>query len=313
MPKHLIFRLSLLVLLMFGFGHSAVFCQVHKVEVSTGAVKGAVKDSLHNIMLQSATVAVYKVSDSALIKYQLTNTFGEFQLANLPLNTKLKVVVSYIGYKSISSAFVLMAENNLLSLKTFNLERTADSMQEVFVIPPVRLNGDTLEFNAAAFSLDKNAVAEDLLKKLPGVIVWGDGTITVNGKQNKQLLVEGKPFFGDDARIATQNLPKDAIQKVQVYTEQLNPYNPLDSITTVNIKLRSKAKKGHFGEIGGGYGTDKQYEAEGSLNVYSPRDLFGVAAASNNVNKVANDIYTLMRNNTFKGVSATVDYQPDFS
>jgi hypothetical protein len=81
----------------------------------------------------------------------------------------------------------------------------------------------------------------------------------------------------------------------------------------MNIRLKSGARKGLFGEIAAGYGTDHQYQFDGSLNSYSPRNLMGVSASSNNVNKLPADIYALMRNSTYKGVSATVDYQPDFN
>ncbi|QEC73518.1 Plug domain-containing protein [Arachidicoccus ginsenosidivorans] len=104
------------------------------------------------------------------------------------------------------------------------------------------MNGDTLEFNADAFHLDPNAVAEDLLRKLPGVVVWGDGTITVHGREVSRVLVNGKPFFGGDTKVATQNLPKKAVEKVQVYQQSKNKDNPLDSITEVNIQLK-KAKR----------------------------------------------------------------------
>jgi hypothetical protein len=97
-----------------------------------------------------------------------------------------------------------------------------------------------LEFNAKAFKLNRNAVVEDLMRKLSGITMWGDGVITVNGKKVSHVFVDGKIFFGGDARIATQNLPKDAVDKIKVYNDKAEQKSPLDTILDVNIKLKKE-------------------------------------------------------------------------
>jgi hypothetical protein len=174
------------------------------------------------------------------------------------------------------------------------------------------MKGDTLEFNAGAFKMDHNAVVEDLLRKLPGVTIWGDGTITVNGKEVQRVLVDGKPFFGGDARIATQNLPKDAVDKIQVYKSHQEQNTPADSAMNINIKLRKDWKKGLFGKVGGGYGTNNRYTADGMVSAFAPRTQLSIAGASNNTNTIASNISNLMFNSSFKGVGVNTDYQPDF-
>lgn len=280
-----------------------------------GSVNGSVRDSALNYFMQSATVTIYKASDSSLIAYTMTNTLGEFHLNDLPTGIPLRLSVSYIGYKTHLQLFRIPFEKKSVIFREIDLERSSGPTEDSVIVtpPPVRMKGDTLEFSAAAFSLDKNAVAEDLLKKLPGVIVWGDGTITVNGKQISQLLVDGKPFFGGETTIATQNIPKNAIEKVQVYQEQVNPFDPLDSITTINIKLRKNKHAGYFGAFSAGAGSDSKYEAGANSNIFSPRTQFGIVGQSNNINKMANDVGTLLRNNTYKGVGAHIEYQPDFN
>ncbi|MFD2144812.1 hypothetical protein [Mucilaginibacter antarcticus] len=97
-----------------------------------------------------------------------------------------------------------------------NLTKIDKTLNEVVItadVAPMQMRGDTLEFNAAAFKLDTNAVAEDLLRALPGVTVWADGIITVNGKKINELLVMGKSFFGGDNKIALQNIPKTLSRK----------------------------------------------------------------------------------------------------
>lgn len=278
-----------------------------------GVANGIVRDSVHNYALPAATLAVYLVKDSSLITYQLSDNFGEFHFKDLPVNQSLRIVVSYMGYRSLAKKFTIIG--NEIDLKQLNLERGENSLKgiEVIAVPPVQMNGDTLEFNADAFRLDPNAQTEDLLRVLPGVTLWGDGTITVNGKEVRSVLVDGKPFFGGDKRVATQNIPKDAVDKIQVYQQNKNRDNPLDSVTEVNIKLKANKRMGHFGKVSAGYGSRERYEADASINFFSTKTQIGFVAASNNINKDAADANELLRNSTFKGVGAGTEYQSDFS
>ncbi|MBS1666699.1 MAG: hypothetical protein JST58_04910 [Bacteroidetes bacterium] len=280
-----------------------------------GSISGSVKDTAQNYFLQSATVSVYTEKDNKLFFFTLTNSLGEFHIGSLPLNLKLYLRVTYIGYDTYSKSIFLGFEKKSVDLGEIDLRRTSNTLENVTVTPPpVRMHGDTLEFSAAAFEMDKNAVAEDLLKKLPGVIVWGDGAITVNGKQISKLLVDGKPFLGGDAVVATQNLPKDAIDKVQVYQENINSLDPYDSTTAINLKLRKKYHSGYLGAISAGASSPEgKYDVEANNSIFTPKNQIAIVAQSNNVNKTANDINTLLRNNTFKGVNARIEYQPDFS
>lgn len=287
-----------------------------KDSTNVGAASGIVRDSLYNYVLQSATVAIYKIKDSSLVGYRLSNNFGEFRFKGLPVDMPFKIKVTFVGYKSHSQAFIIPAASKQTDFKNINLKRTENNLAEVVISgipPPVTMKGDTIEFNADAFALDQNAVAEDLLRKLPGITMWGDGTITFNGKQIRQVLVEGKPFFGGDPRIATQNIAKNAIDKVQIYQQATRNQNNLDSITDINIKLKKDKKFGHFGKLAAGYGTDDHYEADANLNYFNSKTQVGITGASNDINKAAGDANTLMRNSTFKGVGANIEYQPDFS
>ncbi len=283
----------------------------------TGVLNGIVWDSAHNAMLRSATIAVYKVKDSALIAYILSNNYGEFSFKELPTGIGLKIVASFVGYRSREKKFSIPSSKNELDIGHMSLTVDARELSEVIVTanpPPVRMKGDTLEFSADAFKLDPNAQTEDLLRKLPGITIWADGTITINGRQVSSVLVNGKPFFGGDARVATQNIPKNAVDKIQVYQKDRDPTKAvIDSITEINIKLKKGKEVGYFGKLSGGYGTGRHYESDGSINIFNGRSQLGIAATGNNVNKVANDINFILRNNTFKGAGANVEYQSNYT
>lgn len=284
-----------------------------KQDSLVAAIKGSVKDTARNYFLRSATVAVYEAENKKLISYTLTNNYGEFIVNGLPAETNLEVIVSFIGYTPFSKEFNVPA-NHTLDVGLVILNKDEGMLDSILVTPPpVRMHDDTLEFSAAAFKLGKNAVAEDLLKKLPGVIVWGDGTITVNGRPINKVLVDGKPFYKGGNKVATQNIPKEAIEKVQVYREFIDPNNPYDSISTINFKLRKDKHNGFFGLVSTGIGTEDNYESTVAANAFNRRNQFSIIGQSNNINKLGNDFGTLLRNSTYKGNGPRIEYQPDFN
>ncbi|MBS1605320.1 MAG: outer membrane beta-barrel protein [Bacteroidetes bacterium] len=287
----------------------------HIDSVRSGTVDGLILDSAQHYALQSASIAIYVQKDTSLVSYQLSDNFGKFHFERIPVGVPLLIKGFYIGYKSVSRRFQVSLAEKAINLGALSLGRADDELEEVVVKanPPVRMNGDTLEFNADAFKLDKNAVGEDLLRKLPGVTIWGDGAITVYGKPVNQVLVDGKLFFGGDAKIATQNIPKDAIDKIQIYQQSPNRMNLRDSVTNLNIKLKKNKRFGYFGKIAAGYGTGRHYEGDASVNFFNPKTQLGIVGAVNNVNKIAGDASVLMRTSTYKGVGANVEYQTDFA
>lgn len=302
---------SVLILLF----NNTVVAQI-KDTLRIGKVSGIAFDSSHNHVLKNASVAIYN-SNKELITFTLSNNLGEFSFRQLPVDKSIRLVISYVGYQPFVKDLLLNKGNDNINLHYVNITPGNNDLHEIVVTgtPPVRMNGDTLEFNADAFTLEKNAVAEDLLTRLPGVTLWGDGTITVNGKTVSRVLVDGKPFFGGNTVIATQNIPKEAIDKIQVYqtNKHADSPNPFDSATDMNIQLKDNMKVGRFGKVGAGYGTRNTYEADLSLNFFTPATELGIIGAANNINKTAGSVGQLMKNSTFKGGKANIDYQPDFS
>ena len=303
------FTLSIIAFLM----NAVIFTVNAQQTTHPGSAKGIVRDTAQNYVLKSATVSVYKAADSTLLSYQVTNNYGEFSFKNLPVDLLLKLEISHVGYMTGRKNFTIPSGKNTIDLKTIIVERSDVTLDNVVIsVPPISVNGDTLEFNAAAFKLDTNATVEDMLRVIPNVTLWGDGQITVNGAEVKSLKVNGKSFFGGDAKIAIQNISKNALQKVQVYNTAKNESNPLDSTLEMNLKLKKGKDIGFFGKIGVGYGTDNRFETDASINMYTPKMQLALVGAVNNINKTPNGINALMANSTFKGVGTNVEYQPDF-
>ncbi|SDC85147.1 outer membrane beta-barrel protein [Niabella drilacis] len=293
-------RLILLTLILIP---SLLFAQKR-----TGAVKGTLYDSINDYALQAASVSVYKQADSSIVEFQLTNTQGEFDIKNIPAKTALYCIVSYTGYRPFVKNFQLDTVSLVTNLgKLFMTRQDKDEMEEVVIkaVQPLRMNGDTLEINPDAFKLDSNAVVEDMLLRVPGLTVWGDGTITMNGRKLEKVYVDGKPFFGGAAQTATQNLPKNAIEKIQLYQEKdvsklTNTEEKTDSLYSMNIKLKADKKKGMFGKVGAGYGTDDRYTGDGVIQVYDKKNQAGIAIGINNINKEEGTGENAFMENTFK-------------
>jgi hypothetical protein len=288
---------TLLICFLLTLGSQA-FCQ-------TGKLTGSVKDADTRIPLELATITVFG-ADSSVVAYKLSDKDGLFTLEKLPLKKKLLVSVTYTGYAGYNTTIQQdAAKTDTLSVL---LQLSNKDTVVVTAAIPIKMNGDTLEINPAAFKMNKDAVAEELLNQVSGITIWSDGSITYNGRKIQTFLVEGKPFMGStDPRVATQNLPKTAIDKIQLYQEVdrstvnvQQPNKPQDSLLTMNIKLKEGSKKGYFGKAGAGYGSQDRYEADLSFQMYNKRSSVGIGGGINNINKSIGSLQELFQNNTYR-------------
>jgi hypothetical protein len=281
MPK----RRSLPLILFFA-------CLIASSNVlAQGSVKGALVDAISHKPLTLATLTVLKRSDTTLVTFRLSDPTGHFRIPAIPLHVPCYVIASFIGYEVVRKAFELK-DNTPLDLGTIALQTSTKSLDQVLVTaerPPIRVYKDTIEFNAASFRTLPDALVEDLLRKLPGVDVDKAGNIMVNGRTVNRILVDGKFFFGDDPKMATRNLPANAIDKVQVIDDKEQIDRSTDGDLTqigkvINLTLRRSIKKGWFGKTYAGAGTDNRFQAGGIANVYRDTVQLSLLAFSNNIN-----------------------------
>ncbi len=269
---------------------------------SQGTIKGKIVDSTSKNALGLATITIFKAIDTTIITYRLSTPDGDFKVPGIPLGLNCRMMISYSGYGVYRKEFMLTPDHTQLDLGVIGLHTDSKSLDEVLIYaerPPVMIKKDTIEFNASAFKTLPNALVEDLLKKLPGVMVDGDGNITVNGKPVNRILVDGKTFFGDDPKMATRNLPANLIDKVQVMNDQeemerRGDDNPNNVGKVVNITLKKGVKKGWFGKMYAGAGTEGLYEAGGIANIFRDTLQLSVLAYSNNLNRAGFSFSELM-------------------
>jgi len=258
-----------------------------------GSIKGKLVDSSGKQVLSLATITVFKAADTSIITYRLSDPQGEFKVPGIPLNIDCRAVITFSGFRVMRKEFRLTPEEPNLDFGPIRMTSDTSSLDEVLVIaerPPVVVKKDTIEFNASAFSTLPTALVEDLLKKLPGVNVDGEGNITVNGRKVNRILVDGREFFGNDPKMASRNLPANIIDKVQVAEDkderELNPDKPAGDIgQVINLKLKKGIKQGWFGKAYAGAGTDDRYEAGGIVNLFRDTLQVSILGFTNNLNR----------------------------
>lgn len=270
----------------------------------TGKLKLVVYDSTSKTVLEMATVSLFR-PDSSLLTYQLSDKNGAVSFEKLTLKNNLLLNISYVGYNTYNAPYLVTGKDSLNIYLSYNAKDSSSVVVKSVI--PVRMNGDTLEINPAAFKLKEYQVVEELLNQVPGMTVWADGSITVSGRKVQNVFVDGKPFAGStDPRIATQNLSKSAIDKIQLYQEydRENIGNQsrqqTDSILSMNIKLKETAKKGYFGKGGAGLGTDDRFETDLALQTYDKKFSLSVGGGYNNINKNIANLDEMMQNNTYR-------------
>lgn len=265
-------------------------------------IKGKVVDAISKEPLEVATIYAESVKDSSLIAYTISNETGFFELEGKTKLKSINVFFSFNGYRPLVMKIDLKSK---VDLKTVQLEEQAQELKGVDVIGervPIKIKKDTLEFNAASFKTRPDATVEDVLKKLPGVEVASDGKIKVNGKEVDQVLVNGQVFFSNDPTIATKNLPKEIIDKIQITNTKTKEEEFVGDAgngetRTINLSIKEDKNNGFLGRMTAGYGTDKRYQANGLLNYFNNKKRFSFIAGSNNINNAGfsfNEIFDMV-------------------
>jgi hypothetical protein len=259
------------------------------------SVKGVLVDSTNGEALLGANLALESAYDASKIYGASSDASGKFELKVPSGAYRLKV--SFLGYKSYQKR--VFVQTTAIDLGKIELAQDAIVNEEIEVegkIPPVILKGDTAEYNSQAFKTNPDASAEDLLKKMPGIDVSG-GKVQAQGEDVKQVLVDGKPFFGEDAKTTLKNIPSEMVDKVQVYDQkseqsQFSGFNDGEDSKVINIISKPEYRSGTFGRVyaGGGYDDDFQaggerYNAGGVLNSFKDKQRITLLGQFNNINE----------------------------
>ena len=261
-----------------------------QVQAQSVTIDGTIVDSIAKKTLTSATVALARAKDSSLISFTRANEDGFFQIKNVEAG-KYLLSVSYVGYQHLWLGIKVGATSKL-SLGKINLIDASQTSTVTVTArrPPVVINGDSIEFNSENFKTVPNAVVEDMLKKMPGIEVDKAGAITVNGKSVTKVYVNGKEFFTGDPKMATKNLPADAVDKIQVYDRKSDQamFTGIDDgneETAINIKTKKDRKQSTFGKLTGSAGVPGRFDGQGNVNRINNDEQYSLIGTANNTNK----------------------------
>lgn len=239
--------------------------------------------------IENVTVYLLKQKDSSIVNYTPTNSEGKFSLKTDELSESTILKIEADKYISYSKSFDII--NQSVPLGEIELEKNSfQNIEEVKITAsPVKIKKDTIEFNASSIKVRPDSKIEELLKQIPGVEISNDGKITVNGKEVDQIMINGKPFFDKDGKIALQNLPADIIKNIQFTTtktkeEELSGKAAKSNNTTINFNIDEKKNKGLLSRLTAGYGSDERYEGSLLLSYFKKDTKISLLASSNNIN-----------------------------
>ena len=268
-----------------------LFVLITTISSAQITVKGTVKDSI-GTPLELANVIAINKETKVMASYAITNDKGLYKL-DLNKNQTYTVQVSYIGMETLSEE-VSTKEAAISKDFTLSTDNSLAAVELTYEMP-VTISGDTLVYNADSFKDGTERKLEDVIKKLPGVEINDDGQIEVEGKVVNKLMVDGKDFFDGDSKLATKNIPSNAVDKIQVlrnYSEvgQLRSVTNNQDNVAINIKLKEGKKSFWFGDVTAGAGTspDKElYLVQPKLFYYSPKYSVNLIGDMNNIGEVA--------------------------
>ncbi len=241
--------------------------------------------------LAYSTVALLNPPDSTLAFFGITNLSGQFEIRNVKPGNYL-MLVAFTGYRTLYRNIRLPLEKGN-DYGAIIMNPVPVNLREVQVkgdYIPLLIKKDTIEYNAAAFKTKPDAVAEDLLRKLPGVEVDRSGNIKAVGEDVKNVLVDGREFFGNDPKVATKNVPADAVKKVQVYDKksdesEFTGVSDGSHDKTVNLVLKDDKKKAVFGDVMAGGGTGDHYQGSAKVYRFTGTNQFAALGMINNINQ----------------------------
>jgi len=229
-------------------------------------------------------------TDSSFAKNTTSDEAGNFVIDKISPNTTYILKIVYVGYNPLYRS--LSFTNTSIQLGALTMLPNSTVLKQVDIegkTPLATQQGDTTSYNANAYKVNKDATAEDLVTKMPGVTVV-DGKVQAQGEDVKQVLVDGKTFFGDDAAAVLKNLPAEVIDKIQVFDKksdqaQFTGFDDGNSAKTINIVTKPQFRNGSFGKVYAGYGYEDKYKAGGTYNNFKGNRRITVLAQSNNINE----------------------------
>ncbi|MDR1747310.1 MAG: outer membrane beta-barrel protein [Tannerella sp.] len=269
-------------------------------------VRGTIIESGSKEPIEQATVRLLSNKDSSLVTGDVSGRDGSFAVKKVKAGDYI-LEASFIGFEPEFISLKITGRTNPVNVGQIEMHEESVLLGEAVITAKaveVTVKGDTVEYNADSYKLAEGSMLEDLLKKMPGVEVSNDGTVTVNGKEIKKVLVDGKEFFSDDPKVASKNLPAKMVEKVQAYDKRsdmamMTGFNDGDEEAVINLTVRPGMKRGWFGNAFAGYGSQERYEGNFMVNKFVNNDQLSAIGGINNTNNMG---FTDLASSMFSGM-----------
>lgn len=256
-------------------------------------LSGVVKDSIGEPLEMANVLAIDKVTKK-MTSYGFTDSKGNYKL-EIGANATFNIKISYVGMKSAD--FVIETKTTDVVRNVTLKEDNSLAGINIVSKMPVTISGDTIIYNADSYKNGSERKLEDVIKKLPGVEINDAGEIEIEGKKVEKIMVDGKDFFDGDTKLATKNIPSNAVDKIQVLKNfgdisQLSGVQNNQDRIAINIKLKDGKKNFWFGDITAGAGDSPDetlYLFQPKLFYYSPKYTINVIGDVNNMGEVVLD------------------------
>lgn len=284
-----------------------IFFQL-SAQSQTSNITGVVFDDATKEGIELASIRILNAKDSTYVTGGVTASDGKFGVGVKAGN--YIVHVSFLGY--LEQYFNINTRNKT-ALGNIYLKEDGIMLKEAVVeakAPEIVVKGDTVEYNADAYKVQENAVLGELIRRMPGAEIDADGKITVNGKDISKIQVNGKDFFSNDPKIASENLPAKMVEKLQVLDQKsdmalLTGFDDGEEQTVINLVVKPGMREGIMGSVSGGYGSEDRYEGNGFLNVARDDNRLSVLGNFNNNNNASGAAGGGGRWNSNRGLTET--------
>ncbi len=272
----------LLLLLVFIITASAATAQN-----SVGEIKLKVIDDTSYTALDGAVVCLETSQDRGI--YKIASGGGVASFSSIPYG-QYNIEATFMGYDTLRRTITVnRALVDLGELKMMVKPLEVDQVTVMGTAIRTSIDGDTVIYNADAFKVTADAVAEGLLAKMPGITVDDEGEVEAQGEEVKRVYLDGKEFFGEDVALAVKNIPADIIARVEVFNKlsdsaEFTGFDDGDSYKALNIVTKAGMSSGHFGKFTAGYAHQNLYQASASYNYFTADHRLTLVGLANNMN-----------------------------
>ena len=262
------------------------------------SIKLRLVDSKSAEPVSFATVSISEKGHDKALKYVLSDSQGAAEILKVKKGTYI-LKAELMGYLAHSQEVSVTKDMDLGDIKMTEDVEVLDAASVSAIGNPIVVKKDTIEYTASSFKTSDNDMLEQLLKKLPGVEVEADGSITANGETIKKITIDGKTFFLDDPQLASKNIPAKLIEKVKVVEKKSDQamFTGIDDgeeETIIDLSMKPGMMQGWFGNLMGGGGhdvpgagsdmNDWRYQGAAMVGRFTDKSQISVILNGNNTN-----------------------------